>query len=42
MSKEKELAEAHWIFMEKWMHMIFVDAFIHGYKHANQEKRREN
>ena len=30
-------AEEHWVFLEKWLHMIFTDAFIHGYKHAKEE-----
>jgi len=34
----KELAEAHWNFQERWLHMIFVDAFLHGYKHALEAK----
>lgn len=32
-----ELAEEHWKFLEKWLHMVFVDAFIHGYKHCKKE-----
>jgi hypothetical protein len=31
-------AEAHWKFLEKWLHMIYVDSFIHGYKHAIEDK----
>ena len=34
----KELAEEHWKFLEKWLHMVFVDGFIHGYKHAQQHQ----
>ena len=30
-------AENHWKFLEKWLHMIFVDSFIHGYKHAIED-----
>ena len=37
MTDEKELAEEHWKFLEKWLHMVFVDGFIHGYKHAKRE-----
>ena len=33
----KRLAEEHWLFQEKWMHMVFVDGFVHGYKHALEE-----
>ena len=27
-------AEEHWAFLERWMHMLFVDAFVHGFKHG--------
>jgi len=30
----RRLAEEHWKFLEKWLHIIFVDDFIHGYKHG--------
>jgi hypothetical protein len=30
----KKLAEAHWEFLERWLHMIYVDAMIHGVKHG--------
>ena len=30
----KELAEDHWEFLEKWLHMIYVDAGIHFFKHG--------
>ena len=33
----KRLAEAHWKFLEKWLHMVFVDAFIHGFDHAKKQ-----
>ncbi len=33
----RELAEKHWKFLEKWLHMIYVDALVHGIKHG-QEK----
>ena len=36
----KELAEAHWKFQERWLHMVFVDAFLHGYKHAKEEPKK--
>jgi len=35
----EENAEKHWKFLEKWMHMIFVDGFVHGYKHAKEEAK---
>ena len=34
-----EQAEAHWQFMEKWLHMVFVDAFLHGKKHGKAEEK---
>ena len=34
----REKAEAHWEFLESWQHKIFVDAFVHGYKHAQEDK----
>jgi hypothetical protein len=38
MKEPQELAEEHWKFLEKWLHQIFVDGFIHGYKHGKEEK----
>ena len=37
MSETEKLAEEHWQFLEKWLHLVFVDGFIHGYKHAKKE-----
>ncbi len=34
----KALAEKHWKFMEKWLHMAFVDGFVHGVKHEREKK----
>ena len=36
----RKKAEAHWKFNERWLHMIFVDAFIHGVKHGQESKKR--
>lgn len=33
-----EKAEEHWKFLEKWLHTVYVDSFIHGYKHAIDDK----
>lgn len=30
----RQLAEEHWRFLEKWLHLVFVDGFVHGWKHA--------
>ena len=32
----KELAEAHWRFIERWLHMVYVDAMVHGIKHGQE------
>lgn len=34
----KELAEKHWEFIEKWLHMVYVDSMVHGIKHGQQSK----
>ena len=42
--KAKKLAEEHWKWLESWLHIVYVDAFIHGYKHGcetNVERRKE-
>lgn len=31
------LAEEHWQYLEKLIHVIFVDAFVHGYKHGEAQ-----
>lgn len=46
MSDSEKLAEEHWKFLERWLHIIYVDSFIHGYKHgvesvANDETREK-
>jgi hypothetical protein len=33
-------AEDHWRFNERWLHMVFVDAFVHGHKHGVESKRQ--
>ena len=40
MDKAKELAEAHWAWLETLLHKIFVDAMIHGIKHGEQTKKK--
>ena len=32
--KARQLAEAHWAWLESILHKLFVDAFVHGYKHG--------
>ena len=38
--EEKKLAEEHWEWLEKLLHQVYVDAFIHGWKHAKEEEKR--
>ena len=33
----KELAEAHWEWLESLLRKIFVDAFVHGVKHEKED-----
>jgi len=35
-------AEEHWAWLEKVLHMVYVDAFNHGYKHGVEEENRRN
>ena len=34
----RRLAEEHWKFLEKWLHIVYVDTFVHGYKHGKEDK----
>ena len=36
----KILAEEHWVWIETWLHMVYVDAFIHGLKHGIEDKEK--
>ena len=36
---DKELAEAHWAWLVTWLKIIYVDSFIHGYKHGKADKK---
>lgn len=40
-SEAKELAEAHWEYVEKVCHMMYVDAFVHGIKHGQADKKED-
>jgi len=33
----KELAEDHWKYVESICHKMYVDAFIHGWKHGESK-----
>jgi len=32
----RELAEAHWKWLESLLHKVYVDAMVHGIKHGNE------
>ena len=34
----KEMAEEHWKYVEGICHKMYVDAFIHGWKHGKGDK----
>ena len=34
----KELAEAHWEWLESLLHKLYVDALVHGIKHGEEDK----
>jgi len=36
----KELAEAHWKWLESLLHKVYVDAMVHGIKHGEKRKRK--
>ena len=36
----RELAEAHWKWLEALLHKLYVDAMAHGIKHGQDSKRR--
>lgn len=33
----KKLAEAHWKWLEATLHIIYVDALVHGIKHGQDK-----
>jgi len=37
MSHQERLAEQHWDWLREFMHPIYVDAMIHGYKHGFED-----
>jgi len=36
-----ELAGEHWDFIGEWLEMIYLDAFVHGYKHGKESKQEK-
>jgi len=41
-SKAKEMAEAHWKWVEKICHIMYVDAMVHGYIHGREDHKTED
>ena len=39
MKKAEQLAKEHWDWLSKVLERIYVDAFIHGYKHAKEREQ---
>ena len=37
MDKAKEIAETHWDFLSDWLRRMFVDGFVHGWKHGRED-----
>jgi len=37
----RELAEAHWVWLESLLHKIFVDAMVHGIKHGQESSQHK-
>lgn len=38
----RQKAEKHWEFLEKWLHMMFVDAWMHSWKHTEEAHNEQN
>jgi len=34
----RKMAEEHWKYVESICHKMYVDAFIHGFKHGSDEE----
>ena len=35
----KELAEQHWLWLERLLHEVYVGAMVHGIKHGTETNR---
>ena len=35
----EQTAEEHWKFLERWLHIVYVDSFVHGHKHGRESKK---
>ena len=36
-----EIAEAHWAWLETMLRKVYVDAFVHGYRHGANARRKQ-
>ena len=39
--QDEELAEQHWKWLGELLHRLYVDAFLHGAKHAEERVKDE-
>lgn len=37
----QEKATEHWEFLERWLRIVFIDAFVHGYKHGKDKEVKD-
>ena len=35
------IAQEHWDWVATWLRMMYIDAFVHGYKHGVEEGIRD-
>jgi len=38
----KELAKEHWAYVQSICERMYVDAFVHGYKHGRYERKNND
>ena len=41
LKKAKKLAEEHCGWLVTWLRIVYIDAFIHGYKHGVENSKKE-
>lgn len=41
MNKDLKLATEHWNWLESLLRKIYIDTFIHGYKHGMKDEKEE-
>ena len=39
--RDIELSQKHWVFLERWLRMVYEDAFQHGYRHGAEDARED-